>query len=461
MLPELVTAIPGPRSRELAARLHAAESQNVTYLADDFPVFWDRAGGTNVWDVDGNRFLDLTSAFAVCGLGHCDPQVVSAARDQAGRLLHAMGDVHPTALKVEVCEALSRLTFERWGLGRGKSILGSAGFEAVEAALKTAFLATGKPAVVTFEGAYHGLGYGALMVGGPPRFRTPFAAQLGGRATVVPFPACACDAAWNTGSDTRVACRCGGTALAESLARVEAELARGETGAVLIEPVLGRGGQVVPAGALLPALRTLCDRHGAVLVFDEIYTGFNRTGRLFACEHFDTYPDLVCTGKALASGFPLSACTGRADLMDQAWPPSSGEALHTSTFLGNPLGCRMALASLSQHENPALAEGVQRNGLHFKHLLESVAPPRRSRVRGLGLMLGLAIYDDHGRPDGRLAASAISRALADGLILLNDGPEGHVLALSPPFAIGGDEMGFVRDRLAHYLARESPPSPSA
>ena len=162
MFPELRTEIPGPRSRELAARLRRVESRNVTLLGERWPVFWEKAEGVNVWDADGNRFLDFTSGFGVAGLGHSSPPVREALADQSRKLLHAMGDVHPAESKVELCEMLSELTFERWGAGRGKVILGNSGSDAIEAALKTAVLHSGKPGVLVFAGAYHGLGYGAL-----------------------------------------------------------------------------------------------------------------------------------------------------------------------------------------------------------------------------------------------------------------------------------------------------------
>ena len=260
----------------------------MTFLSPEFPVFWERAEGTNVWDVDGNRFLDMTSAFAVAGLGHGNPAVREAMHDQVDRLIHGMGDVHPTELKVELCENLSELTFERWGLGKGKTVLGNSGFEAVEAALKTAVLRSGKPGVLSFEGGYHGLGYGTLMAGAFEKFHAPFAEQLAEVGVQVPL----------------------------ELAAVEAALAGGGIGAILIEPVQGRGGKVVPEDGFLAGLRALADEHGAVLIFDEIYTGLNRTGKLFACEHWGVFPDLICIGKALTGGFPLSACVGRAEVMD-------------------------------------------------------------------------------------------------------------------------------------------------
>ncbi len=443
MLPEIITRIPGPNSLALGARLRRFESPNVTYVGSDFPVFWERAEGVNVWDVDGNCFLDLTSAFGVAGLGHGNAQIVEALSRQAGTLVHAMGDVHPSALKAELCARLSALTFQHWDLGEGKTILGNSGFEAVEAALKTALVATGKPRVITFEGAYHGLGYGALAAGGQPFFRDPFVRQLKDFGVSLPFPSAPCGP-----EDARDA------ATAEEVsAAIEAtrrEIKAGEVGAILIEPIQGRGGIRPVHPAFLRELRRLCDESGALLVFDEIYTGFNRTAKLFACDHYGVRPDIVCLGKALTSGFPLSACVARAEVMD-AWPPSEGEALHTSTFLGSPLGCAMALESLRLHEDPQTAARVAKAGDNFRRRLEAVDSPFAGQVRGVGLMLGLELIDAGGRPHRALARAMIPRALQEGMILLGDSPEGNVLALTPPFAISDEEITWTGDRLQEYL----------
>ena len=464
MLPQLLTAIPGPRSRVLAEKLRRHESRNVTFLADDFPVFWQRAEGVNVWDADGNRFLDLTSAFGVAGLGHTNAAVRAALVKQAGELLHAMGDVHPTELKAELCARLSALTFERWGAGDGKVVLSSSGSDAVETALKTALLRTGKAGVIAFTGGYHGLGLGALSAIGLPFFREPFRAQLRDFATLLPYPA-----------------ESGG--LPDGLrGQIEAVIRAGGIGSILVEPVQGRGGCVVPPREFLPMLRAVCDAHGVLLIADEIYTGFNRTGALFACEHSGVVPDLICLGKALTGGFPLSACVGRAEVMD-AWPLSTGEALHTSTFLGNPLGCAMALASLEQHADPALAAHVRERGAKLKAALRgadalvrdgaadasSAEPDGRGRpsdnrergrsrhvgeIRGLGLMLGVELLEPSTfppEPATQLALAIIKHALRDGLLLLADSPTANILSLTPPFTISDDEIAFVAARLQEYL----------
>jgi len=454
MLPEIITNIPGPQSLSLAARLRKVESRNVTFTSPDFPIFWERAEGVNVWDADGNRFLDLTSGFAVAGLGYGPRDLVAALRDQAGMLIHAMGDVHPTELKVRLCERLSEITFERWGAGRGKTILANSGSEAVEAALKTAFLATGKRGVMAFQGGYHGLGYGAVETAGLPFFREPFRGQLGNFCELVDYPECsACPFGEIGGGEAdetgfpgcRVSCR------GKIEAQIRAILEKKQTGCILVEPVQGRAGEVVPPRWFLPMLRQLCDEYGVLLVLDEIYTGFNRTGALFACEQTTTIPDLICVGKGLTSGFPLSACVGREEVMD-AWPVTTGEALHTSTFLGNPLGCRMALESVRLHLLPETAAMVQSTAQKLRKALDGLEGKHCRKTHGIGLMLGLEITDETGAPDPMRMGGAIVAGLKDGLIFLGGGRRGNVLSFTPPFALSAGEIKFMIERLAGYLS---------
>lgn len=430
MLPELVTEIPGPQSLRLAAGLKRHECRNVTYTAADWPVFWQRAEGVNVWDEDGNRLLDLTSAFGVAGLGH--GWAADAMRGQSEKLLHGMGDVHPTRLKVELCRELSRCTFERWGVGTGKVTLSNSGFEAVETALKTARLATGRDGIVTFANSYHGLGYGALLGSGFDKFRDPFASQLAPHRRVVGFPS---DGA-------------GMERLKSQLAGIDGA----QTGAVLVEPIQGRAGKIVPPDGFLTVLREWCDRHGAVLVFDEIFTGFNRSGRLFACEHEGVVPDIICVGKAMSGGYPVSACVGKASVMD-AWPESAGEALHTSTFLGNPVGCAMALASIREHARESTAARVRERGEVFREMLENLDSPLVRGVRGRGLMLGVELLLADGEPAGAAAGSVLTEMLKSGVLMLADGPAGNVLAFTPPFIISDEEIRFAADALQSALDR--------
>ena len=199
-------------------------------------------------------------------------------------------------------------------------------------------------------------------------------------------------------------------------------------------------------------LRRICDSEKLLLVLDEIYTGFNRTGKLFACEHFGITPDLICLGKSLTGGFPLSACVGRGDIMD-AWPASRGEALHTSTTLGNPVGCAMALASIKVHledETPRLARSA---GRKLKDLLLNMKAPSIGNVRGVGALLGVELVKRDGEPHRSLAGAVMRQALQDGLILLGGGIHGNVLSFAPPFAISGSEIEFLAAKLESYLAR--------
>ena len=298
------------KSQQIIQLLRDYESRNIVFMEPDgsWPIVWERAKDVYVWDADGKKYLDLTAAFGVAAAGHANLHVVKAGQKQMARLLHAMGDVHPHARKAELARDLSRITFERWSNGKksGKVIFSNSGFEAVESAFKTAMLATGKRGVIAFEGAYHGLGYGTLNVTHRNFFRNPFHFQLREFANFVPFPKKPND-----------------------LAAVEWSIRhffrREWIGAILVEPVQARGGINIPPKEFLPLLRKLCDEHGALLILDEIYTGFGRTGKWFACEHTGVMPDLICLGKALTGGFPLSACIGRADLMDTAWPASRGQ----------------------------------------------------------------------------------------------------------------------------------------
>ena len=389
------------------------ESRNVTHLAEDssWPIVWDRAKGVHVWDTDGKKYLDLTAAFAVATTGHANPRVTKAAQAQLAKLPHAMGDVHPHALKGQLASELSKLTFERWKRGRGKTIFCNSGFEAVEAALKTALLATGKKGVIAFEGAYHGLGYGALTATHREHFRNPFKKQLSKFGHFAPFPITSKE-------------------LAETETQLKALFKKHPIGAMLVEPIQGRAGLRVPPAKFLRMLRSLCDQHDALLIYDEIYTGFGRTGEWFACEHSSSFPDLICLGKALTNGFPLSACVGHATVMDRAWPESTGEAIHTSTFLGHPVGCAMALAQMRELKEKKLITQARRRGKQLEKLYQRF-PIRGARFVGKGLMAGLA-FDES---EGPRVFAVVKDMLRRGYILLPAGEHGNIIALTPAFTI--------------------------
>jgi 4-aminobutyrate aminotransferase-like enzyme len=416
------------------------ESRNIVHIESDgsWPMVWEHARDVHVWDADGKKYLDLTAAFGVAAAGHANLRVVKAGKRQLARLPHAMGDVHPHPRKAELARALSRLTFERWSGGKkkGKVIFSNSGFEAVESALKTAMLATGKHGVVAFSGAYHGLGYGALNVTHRDFFRGPFQYQLREFGHFVQFPSKTGDLA----------------AVEWGIHRV---LRRERIGAILVEPVQARGGINIPPRQFLPMLRRLCDEHGVLLILDEIYTGFGRTGKWFACEHSGVVPDLICLGKALTGGFPLSACVGRADIMDAAWPESHGEALHTSTFLGNPVGCAMALAQMEEIARLNLCRRSAELGEFLLGELSEVKTPKlKIEARGLGLMAGLELRLPDDKPAGAAAMQAVKTMLRGGFILLPEGEHANVIGFTPPLTITKGQLAKAVAALAGVLSTD-------
>ena len=441
-LPDIRTPPPGPRSTYLTRELTARESRGMTWVTESFPVVWERAEGSNVWDADRNRYVDLTAGFGVAAAGHAHPRIVAAIRAQATLLPHGMGDVHPPEAKIALLESLAELSpYED-----PQMILGTNGGEAVEIALKTACLHTGKPGVIAFTGAYHGLTYGALALTDGQDFRAPFEAQLSRTVMRAGFP-----------NPFRPPPRLAGPAdIAEAaLADVE-RLLTGEdgreVGAVVVEPIQGRGGNVVPPPGFLAGLHELCRRHQVLLIADEVMTGFGRTGSRFACLVEGTVPDLLCVGKALSGSLPISACIGTALLMN-SWPPSEGEALHTATFSGNPLSCAEAAASLAVLEEEGLAARAATLGEGLKQKLEALAADRDEigDVRGRGLMFGIELVDGNGDPDGDLARRVVVEALRRGWILLAEGPEGNVIALTPPLIIAETLLESAVEMLAGVL----------
>jgi len=429
VLPSIHTPPPGPRSLELANRLSRVESRNVTHLTPEFPVFWEEARGANVRDVDGNVYLDLTGAFGVSVAGHTPSGVVEGIRDQAGRLIHGMGDVHPPVKKVEFLEALTRLG--PWPDSR--VILGSSGSEAVEAALKTALLATGRPGILAFEGAYHGLTLGSLATTYREDFRGPFLSRLYEGVRFAPFP----DA------------RDGEKAVRKSLDKVRWLLREGdggdEVGAVIVEPIQGRAGVRLPPPGYLEALADVTWNAKALLIFDEIFTGLGRTGALFAFLHEGVIPDLLCLGKGLGGGLPLSACVGPARIMD-AWPPSRGEAIHTSTFLGNPLSCAAGLSFLRELEKGGLVARSRDLGERLLQNLQAALAeiPEVSEVRGRGLLIGVDLrHPQTGLPLKGAGARVAGLALGEGILVLPAGEGGHVLEFSPPLVVSEEQLDWA------------------
>jgi 4-aminobutyrate aminotransferase/(S)-3-amino-2-methylpropionate transaminase len=419
LLPEVVHRPPGPRSRALSERLASVEVGNVTYFDQDWPVFWEAAKGSNVLDVDGNVYLDLSGAFGVSLLGHAPDSTLVALRRQSERLVHGMGDVHPPAVKVELLERLARLA--PWSDTR--TLLGSSGSEAVEAALKTAQVATGRPGVVAFKGSYHGLTAGSLATTERMHFREPFREQLFAGVEFVPYPVTPAEAEATLATVSRLF--------------DEGTAAGHRVGAVLVEPVQGRGGVRIPPEPFLADLVRLARESGVVSIFDEIFTGLGRTGALFRGPAVGAVPDILCLGKALGGGLPISACLGSAEVMD-AWPESSGEAIHTSTFLGHPLACATAIAFLDELEDGDViaraAELGERIVADLGRMLDDVV--QVAEVRGAGLLIGVQLT---GVSPGT-GVEVAKEALRNGVILLPAGPTGDVVELAPPVSIADDQL---------------------
>lgn len=415
----------------------------MTFVADDWPVFWEEAAGANVRDADGNVYLDLTGGFGVALLGHSDPGVVAAVREQAGALIHGLGDVHPPALKVVLLERLAGLS--PWEGAR--VVLTSTGSEAVEIALKTAQLSTGRPGVLAFEGGYHGLTLGSLAVTSRELFRRPFERRLYQGVAFAPFPE-----PW----------RGLGPSATECLDQVAELLRRGaangdEIGTLVIEPVQGRAGVRVPPEGFMEGLSSLAAEAGVLVIADEVLTGMGRCGATFASELVGLQPDLICIGKALGAGLPLAACLAAPAIMD-AWPESRGEAIHTSTFLGHPLACAAALAALDEAAAGVRHTRVVERGARLLdrlgELLSEIAGV--GDVRGLGLLVGVELVERDGvTPAQGAAARVASLALEKGLLVLPAGEYGQVVELMPPMVVTDEQLDFAVEVLVRAIGQGS------
>ena len=420
-LPSLLTAIPGPRSAALADELAHAECPALTARrarraertgAAHDPIVWSEALGANVRDVDGNVFVDLTGAFGAALFAHEHPPIIDAVREQLPRLAHALGDVQPSDRKIELLSALAKLApFP------ARVILGLSGADAIEAALKTCALATGRPGIIAFDGGYHGLSHGPLAACGYGEgFRDPFLAQLNPHVRFAPFARSERERS-------------------DALAALERAIAslHGRAGTLLLEPLQGRGGVHVPAAGFLAAAAELARAHGMLVVVDEIYTGLGRTGEPFAHARERMHVDVICLGKGLGGGLPISACIGREEVM-AAWGDPRSEAIHTSTFLGNPLACAAALATLRELASADLCALVRAREARLRAAIE----PLGLQLRGRGLLLGIEL----GAPERVL--SAMRALLERGYITLPAGAPPSVLCLTPPACLSDAQItGFA------------------
>lgn len=438
---------PGPQSRRLVQELALSESPAVSTISTgDLPIVWTRARGSNVEDADGNVYIDMTAAFGVASLGHTNRRVMDAARKQSHVLVHGLGDVHPHNVRVALTRRLAEIApGGRDGPtasgGPNKVILCNTGAEAVEVALKTATLFTGKTGFLAYEGGFHGQTYGALAVTSRERFRRPFGPQVFQGVARAPYAYCYRCPLGLTYPSCDIACLGPTKRLLDSPPTEVGPIA-----AVIVEAVQGREGDVVPPPEFLPRLQDICTRRGVLLIVDEMVTGFSRTGAWFASMHVGVRPDLICVGKALGNGLPVSACIGRAEVMD-AWRVEEGEAPHSSTFMGNPVAGAAALAAIGEHERLGLAERAKTLGAYTLLRLRGLQErhPLIGDVRGLGMMLGVELVRNRETrpPASKETGKVIGLALQRGVILLGGGPHGNVISLTPPLVITRRQLDHV------------------
>ena len=430
----LVTDIPGPLSRALHERKLSAVASGV---GTTLPVYVARAGGAVIVDVDGNSLIDMGSGIAVVNVGNANPRVVEAVSEQVARFTHTCFMVTPYEGYVAVCEALNRLTP---GDHAKKSALFNSGAEAVENAVKVARHATGRDAVVVFDHAYHGrTNLTMAMTAKAMPYKTgfgPFAGEVYRAPMSYPFR----EEAQITGAQ----------AAARAIAVIDKQVGAQQVAAVVIEPIQGEGGFVVPAEGFLPAVADWCRANGIVFVADEIQTGFGRTGAMFACEHEGVVPDLITTAKGIAGGLPLAAVTGRAELMD---------AVHTGglggTYGGNPIACAAALASIEamlDDDLPGRAQAIGEVLLDRLHAL-AAAYPQIGDVRGRGAMVAVELVrPGTTEPDAAEAARISAACHQAGVVTLTCGTFRNVLRLLPPLVIDDELLGEALDVLAEAVS---------
>ena len=415
----LATEIPGPRSRELMARRQEAVSAGVGGM---MPVFTERASGGVLLDVDGNSLIDLGSGIAVTTVGNADRRVVERVQRQVADFTHTCFMVTPYSGYVEVCEALNRLTP---GDFTKRSALFNSGAEAVENAVKIARAHTKRQAVVVFDHGYHGRTNltMALTAKNMPYKQSfgPFAPEVYRMPMSYPF---------------RDGPHSGAEVASWATTKMDKEIGGENIAAIIIEPIQGEGGFIVPAPGFLPALREYATQHGIVFVSDEIQTGFCRTGQWFASEHEGIVPDMITTAKGIAGGLPLAAVTGRAEIMDDVHVGGLG-----GTYGGNPIACAAALGAIEAMEEDDLNTRALQVGAILRDKLEMMAAanPAVGDIRGRGAMMAIELVQPGTlNPDPDLTGRVAKSAHAQGVITLTAGTYGNVLRFLPPLSISDD-----------------------
>jgi 4-aminobutyrate aminotransferase len=434
-LPQILTNLPGPRAEAVIERDRKVLSPSYTR---SYPLVASRGEGAIIEDVDGNRFLDFNAGIAVCSTGHCHPQVVAAIENQSARLIHMSGTDFYYENMVELAEKLAAIA--PGGIPR-RVYFGNSGAEAIEAAMKLARYHTGRDKFVAFSGAFHGRTLGALSLTGSK------VVQRKGFGPLIPgvyhaqYPDSYRRPEGISAEDHAVAC----------VRWIENELFRTllpaeEVAGIVVEPIQGEGGYIIPPPAFFAELECLANKHEILLIFDEVQCGMGRTGRMWAADHFNAIPDILTSAKGIASGLPLSAMIARAELMD--WPAGA----HASTFGGNPVAVAASLATVDLLERELIQNAARIGG----HILDRIRHwPRRfphvGDVRGLGLMIGIEIVQDQMSKDRapELRNQLVAKAFERGLLVLGAGR--NSIRLCPPLIITRDQADFAVDTLEECL----------
>lgn len=431
-VPFIQTPLPGPRGRALLDRDARFVSPSYTRC---YPLVVARGSGAVIEDVDGNRFLDMTAGIAVTSAGHCHPEVVTAIKDQADRLLHMSGTDFYYQPQIDLAQ---RLAEAAPGPSAKRVFFTNSGAEALEAALKLARFHTGRTRVIAFLGAFHGRTYGAMSLSGSKLVHRRGFSPLVPDIHHVPFPkACDADGTCQVIRDIET--------LMQRVAPPD------EVAAIFMEPIQGESGYHVAPRCCLRAIRDLCDKHDMLLVLDEVQCGMGRTGKIYAYEHWDIEPDIVCLAKGIASGMPLGAIIARDAVMD--WPSGS----HASTFGGNPISCRAALATLDLLDREYLANATAQGERLHRGLVKLAERHKMLRSpRGLGLMRAVDVVDPNsGEGEHDQRDEFVQLAFERGLLLLGCGEFG--LRFCPPLCITGEQIDTALDILDGVLSAKAAP----
>jgi 4-aminobutyrate aminotransferase len=417
--PHIKTELPGPKARAMIARDTQVASPS---YPRDYPFVMSHGRGTEVWDVDGNRFLDFAAGIAVCATGHAHPAVVAAVREAAGKFLHISSDYWHEGMTA-LCERLAALA----PMGEPvMSFLCQSGTESIEGALKLARYVTGRQRIIAFLGGFHGRTMGSLALTSSKYTQQAGFAPVMPGVTHVPYP--------NmyrplfAGSDQ-------GKAVLDYIRMLfERNLPATEVAAIVVEPIQGEGGYLVPPDGFLAGLRQICDEHGIFLVFDEVQSGVGRSGRMFACEHSGVRPDIMTLAKGLGSGLPIGAIVAKRRIMQQ-WKRGA----HGNTFGGNPISCAAANTTLDLVRDQYVANAAK-VGAHFVARLKELAKsnPCIGDVRGRGLMLGIELIKPDGSPARSLCDAMLHRGYHNGLLLLSCGVS--TLRFMPPLCVTEAEV---------------------